>query len=83
MFDFHNLKVPLASALQGLHPHTAQAALAATLPQQTALVQTQAQPTQAAALGTSLAATLAGPSANGTFGSPLQLVRDSLSTCYT
>lgn len=67
------LQVPLASALQGLHPHTTQAALAATIPQQTVLIQAQAQQTQAT-LNNALAATLAGPSANGAFGNSQQLV---------
>ncbi|XP_031640950.1 poly(U)-binding-splicing factor half pint isoform X2 [Contarinia nasturtii] len=66
------ITVPLASALQGFHSHTAQATLAATLPQQTVLIQPQAQQTQAT-LGTTLAATLAGSSANGAYGSSQQL----------
>lgn len=66
-------QVPLASALQGLHPHTTQAALAPTLPQQTVLIQAQAQQTQAT-LVNALAATLAGPSANGGYGNTQQLV---------
>ncbi|XP_055318202.1 poly(U)-binding-splicing factor half pint isoform X3 [Sitodiplosis mosellana] len=65
------ITVPLASALQGL-THTTQAALAATIPQQTVLIQAQAQQTQAA-LGNTLAATLAGPSANGGYGNSQQL----------
>lgn len=60
--------------MQGLHPHTTQAALAATLPQQTVLIQAQAQQTQAA-LGNTLTGTLAGSSANGGFGNSTQLVR--------
>lgn len=59
--------------MQGLHPQT-QAALAATLPQQTVLIQAQAQQTQAALGTTLIAATLAGPSANGGYGNSQQLV---------
>lgn len=66
-------QVPLANALQGLHSHTTPAALAATLPQQTVLIQAQAQPSPNV-LGTTIAATLAGPSANGAYGNPQQLV---------
>lgn len=74
------MQVPLASAIQSLHTHTAQAALAATLPQQTVLIQAQTQQTQAA-LNNSLAATLAGSSANGAYGNSQQLVRYHIITC--
>lgn len=67
-----HFQLPLATALQGL-THTTQAALAATLPQQTVLIQAQAQQTQAA-LNNTLAGTLAGPSANGGYGNSQQLV---------
>lgn len=67
----------MATALQGLHTHTAQAALTATLPQQTVLIQAQAQQTQAA-LNNTLAATLAGSSANGAYGNSQQLVKIQL-----
>lgn len=72
--SFEILQLPIASALQGLHPHTTQVALAPTLPQQTVLIQAQAQQTQAA-LSNTIAATLAaGPSANGAYANSQQLV---------
>lgn len=75
MISCDAFQVPLASALQGLHTQATQAALAATIPQQTVLVQAQAQQTQAA-LNNTIAGTLATASAaaNGAYGNSTQLV---------
>lgn len=83
-------QVPLASALQGLHTHTTQAALAVTLPQQTqALVQAQAQQTQAVLnntiagnLATATAAAAAVAAANGAYGNSTQLVCNPWNVCF-
>lgn len=74
--------------MQGLHTHTAQAALAATLPQQTVLVQAQAQQTQAVLnntiasnLATATAAAAAVAAANGAYGNTTQLVSSPQNVC--